>query len=57
MPGMNLLQLITGKQSGTSYIVILIHHNLHHLHGRNNYGLYFTIWDRLIQHVPKGKLI
>jgi lathosterol oxidase len=25
-----------------------IYHNLHHLHGRNNYGLYFTIWDRLM---------
>jgi len=26
-----------------------IHHNLHHLHGRGNYGLYFTIWDRLMK--------
>lgn len=26
-----------------------IHHNLHHLHGRDNYGLYFTIWDRLMK--------
>jgi Delta7-sterol 5-desaturase len=26
-----------------------IHHNLHHLHGRDNYGLYFTIWDRVMR--------
>ena len=26
-----------------------IHHNLHHLHVRDNYGLYFTIWDRLMR--------
>ena len=23
-------------------------HNLHHLYGRGNYGLYFNIWDRLM---------
>ena len=26
-----------------------IHHNLHHSQGRANYGLYFTIWDRLMR--------
>jgi sterol desaturase/sphingolipid hydroxylase (fatty acid hydroxylase superfamily) len=26
-----------------------IHHNMHHLHGTGNYGLYFTIWDRLMK--------
>jgi len=26
-----------------------IHHNAHHLNGRDNYGLYFTIWDRLMR--------
>jgi sterol desaturase/sphingolipid hydroxylase (fatty acid hydroxylase superfamily) len=26
-----------------------IHHNQHHLHGKGNYGLYFTIWDRLMK--------
>ena len=26
-----------------------IHHNEHHLFGRGNYGLYFTIWDRLMK--------
>lgn len=25
-----------------------IDHNEHHLYGRGNYGLYFTIWDRLM---------
>ena len=25
-----------------------IHHNQHHLHEKDNYGLYFTIWDRLM---------
>lgn len=25
-----------------------IHHNIHHLKGRDNYGLYFTMWDRLM---------
>ena len=25
-----------------------IDHNKHHLYGRGNYGLYFTIWDRLM---------
>lgn len=25
-----------------------IHHNQHHLKGKGNYGLYFTIWDRLM---------
>jgi Delta7-sterol 5-desaturase len=24
------------------------HHDLHHQHGRSNYGLYFTWWDRLM---------
>jgi sterol desaturase/sphingolipid hydroxylase (fatty acid hydroxylase superfamily) len=24
-----------------------LHHDLHHAHGRLNYGLYFTFWDRL----------
>ena len=26
-----------------------IHHNQHHLYGSHNYGLYFTIWDRLLK--------
>ncbi len=26
-----------------------IHHNIHHAHGRANYGLYFTLWDRLMK--------
>jgi len=26
-----------------------VHHNMHHLHGRGNYGLYFTMWDRLMR--------
>ncbi len=26
-----------------------IHHNLHHLKCRDNYGLYFTFWDRLMK--------
>ena len=26
-----------------------IHHNQHHLYGRDNYGLYFTIWDRIMK--------
>ncbi len=26
-----------------------IHHNRHHLHGKDNYGLYFTIWDKLMK--------
>ena len=26
-----------------------IHHNLHHSHGTGNYGLYFTIWDRVMR--------
>ena len=26
-----------------------IHHSAHHLNGRDNYGLYFTIWDRLMR--------
>ncbi|HEX6845704.1 MAG TPA: sterol desaturase family protein [Chitinophagaceae bacterium] len=30
-----------------------IHHNLHHLHGRGNYGLYFTIWDRMMKTLRK----
>lgn len=24
-----------------------LHHDLHHAHGRHNYGLYFTWWDRI----------
>ena len=32
-----------------------IYHNLHHLHGRDNYGLYFTIWDRLMRTFKKEK--
>jgi sterol desaturase/sphingolipid hydroxylase (fatty acid hydroxylase superfamily) len=24
-----------------------LHHDLHHSHGRHNYGLYFTWWDRI----------
>jgi Delta7-sterol 5-desaturase len=30
-----------------------VHHNLHHSHGRGNYGLYFTIWDRLMKTLRK----
>ncbi len=26
-----------------------LHHNQHHLHGRDNYGLYFTLWDKLMK--------
>ena len=26
-----------------------IHHNLHHRRGKDNYGLYLTIWDRLMK--------
>ena len=25
-----------------------LHHNLHHHYGRDNYGLYFTIWDKMM---------
>ncbi len=32
-----------------------IHHNLHHLFGRANYGLYFTIWDRMMNTFRKGE--
>ena len=30
------------------FIVTTTHHDLHHQHGRSNYGLYFTFWDRLL---------
>jgi sterol desaturase/sphingolipid hydroxylase (fatty acid hydroxylase superfamily) len=26
-----------------------IHHNQHHLYGRGNYGLYFTLWDKAMK--------
>ncbi|HSB91661.1 MAG TPA: sterol desaturase family protein, partial [Flavitalea sp.] len=26
-----------------------VHHNAHHENGRDNYGLYFTIWDKLMR--------
>lgn len=25
------------------------HHNMHHLHGRYNYGIYFNFWDKLMK--------
>ncbi len=32
------------------------HHNNHHLYGRDNYGLYFTFWDKLMRtHREKKK--
>ncbi|MEJ7741039.1 MAG: sterol desaturase family protein [Chitinophagaceae bacterium] len=30
-----------------------IHHNAHHKHGRGNYGLYLTIWDRIMKTLRK----
>jgi len=32
-----------------------IHHNLHHRRGRDNYGLYFTVWDRLMKTFAKDE--
>lgn len=32
----------------THWITTPTHHDLHHAHGRWNYGLYFTWWDRLM---------
>lgn len=29
-----------------AWLSYTIHHNRHHLHCRNNYGLYFTLWDK-----------
>jgi len=32
-----------------------IHHNLHRRRGRDNYGLYFTVWDRLMKTFAKDE--
>jgi Delta7-sterol 5-desaturase len=29
------------------WLTTTLHHDLHHAHGRHNYGFYFTWWDRL----------
>jgi len=29
------------------WVTTTLHHDLHHAEGRYNYGLYFTLWDRL----------
>ena len=31
-----------------------VHHDLHHQHGRNSYGLYLTLWDRMMGTMAKG---
>ena len=31
-----------------------IHHNMHHAEGGGNYGLYFTLWDRVMKTFKKG---
>jgi lathosterol oxidase len=28
------------------WVTTTLHHDMHHAHGRHNYGLYFTWWDR-----------
>lgn len=32
----------------TGWLTTTTHHDLHHTEGRYNFGLYFTIWDRLM---------
>ncbi|WP_416896578.1 MAG: sterol desaturase family protein [Minwuia sp.] len=32
----------------TRWMTTPTHHDMHHQHGRFNYGLYFTFWDRLM---------
>ncbi len=35
------------KRNG--WLSYTIHHNKHHLHCHGNYGLYFTLWDKLMK--------
>jgi len=37
------------KFKNNKFFVNSINHNLHHKHYHGNYGLYFTIWDRLFK--------
>ncbi|MEL7487126.1 MAG: sterol desaturase family protein, partial [Pseudomonadota bacterium] len=39
-----------------SFNTAVLHHDLHHLKGRGNYGLFFTWWDRLLgTEIPEYK--
>lgn len=42
-------ELMPAGRSGKpliNWLTTTVHHDLHHQHGRYNYGLYFTWWDR-----------
>lgn len=43
------LSPVSGRPSRLfGWLSTTTHHDLHHQHGRSNYGLYFTWWDRLM---------
>lgn len=43
------LSPVSGRPSRLfGWLCCTIHHDLHHQHGRGDYGLYFTWWDRLM---------